>query len=204
MCNKSLAFKSCDQNASWGISVRFHTLSLTHRQIAHALLTRPPLTVLLLSVRLECVKHAASVHPEPGSNSLKNCILPSFADELKSFFQSFNSKLLTLVLCVQSLINENLIRLICCCSIFKDRCFCRSSVERSCSISYMFPFVNTFFKSFFNFFNFFSSFSEMNHNNLHNESYTYHFDCFRPFLFAFSFKLFRKILFFLLFSWKTF
>ena len=26
------------------------------------------------TVRLECVMHAASVHPEPGSNSLKNCI----------------------------------------------------------------------------------------------------------------------------------
>ena len=112
MCNKSLALRSCDQNALCGISVRFHTLFHTHRQIAHALLTRPPLTVLLPFVRLECVKHAASVHPEPGSNSLKNCILLSFADKLKSFFQSFNSKLLTLVLCVQSLINENLIRLI--------------------------------------------------------------------------------------------
>ena len=111
MCNKSLALKSCDQNALCGISVRFHTLFHTHRQIAHALLTRPPLTVLLLFVRLECVKHAASVHPEPGSNSLKNCILLSFADKLKSFFQSFNSKLLTLVLCVQSLLTRSLIRL---------------------------------------------------------------------------------------------
>ena len=124
MCNKSLTSLTCERDVSCGISGRFRTLSRTHRQIAHALLTRPPLTVLLLSVRLECVKHAASVHPEPGSNSLKNCILLSFADKLKSFFQSFNSKLLTLVLCVQSLINENLIRLICCCSIFKDRCFC--------------------------------------------------------------------------------
>ena len=35
------------------------------------LLTRPPLSVLLHSVRLECVMHAASVHPEPGSNSQK-------------------------------------------------------------------------------------------------------------------------------------
>ena len=75
MCNKSLALRPCDQNALCGISVRFHTLFHTHRQIAHALLTRPPLTVLLLFVRLECVKHAASVHPEPGSNSLKNYIL---------------------------------------------------------------------------------------------------------------------------------
>ena len=53
------------------------------RQVAHALLTRPPLSCLNASrrinsnnsVRLECVMHAASVHPEPGSNSRKNYIL---------------------------------------------------------------------------------------------------------------------------------
>ena len=46
------------------------------------LLTRPPLRLIsfcrsfipLISVRLACVRHAASVRPEPGSNSLKNCI----------------------------------------------------------------------------------------------------------------------------------
>ena len=47
-------------------------------QVAHALLTRPPLgqksslpkeIVITVLVRLACVKHAASVHPEPGSNS---------------------------------------------------------------------------------------------------------------------------------------
>ena len=46
-------------------------LSRLERQVAHALLTRPPLTRprRVSSVRLECVMHAASVHPEPGSNS---------------------------------------------------------------------------------------------------------------------------------------
>jgi hypothetical protein len=34
------------------------------------LLTRPPLELKTL-VRLACVKHTASVHPEPGSNSLQ-------------------------------------------------------------------------------------------------------------------------------------
>ena len=47
-------------------------------QVTHALLTRPPLSHKQLHpeeicrkcfVRLACVKHAASVHPEPGSNS---------------------------------------------------------------------------------------------------------------------------------------
>ena len=53
------------------------------RQVAHALLTRPPLSYLNASrridsnssVRLECVMHAASVHPEPGSNSRKIYII---------------------------------------------------------------------------------------------------------------------------------
>ena len=48
------------------------------RQVTHALLTRPPLSHqkdhseeinFRCFVRLACVKHAASVHPEPGSNS---------------------------------------------------------------------------------------------------------------------------------------
>ena len=46
-------------------------------QVAHALLTRPPLMhrssdrnlPFCTPVRLACVRHAASVHPEPGSNS---------------------------------------------------------------------------------------------------------------------------------------
>ena len=58
-------------------------LSPNRRQVAHALLTRPPLirTRRFFSVRLECVMHAASVHPEPGSNSLKNCISISVSTE---------------------------------------------------------------------------------------------------------------------------
>ena len=60
-----------------GISTCFQVLSPCVGQIAHALLTRPPLksnlpyrsTSNLISARLACVKHAASVRPEPGSNS---------------------------------------------------------------------------------------------------------------------------------------
>ena len=56
---------------SYGISTSFPVLSRLERQVAHALLTRPPLTKdrSPLFVRLECVMHAASVNPEPGSNS---------------------------------------------------------------------------------------------------------------------------------------
>ena len=54
-----------------GISNCFQLLSPLAGQIAHALLTRPPLGKTRRSclVRLACVKHAASVRPEPGSNS---------------------------------------------------------------------------------------------------------------------------------------
>ena len=54
-----------------GISNCFQLLSPFAGQIAHALLTRPPLGKTRRSylVRLACVKHAASVRPEPGSNS---------------------------------------------------------------------------------------------------------------------------------------
>ena len=63
---------------SCGISTSFPVLSPIRRQVAHALLTRPPLFRFRRSftVRLECVMHAASVHPEPGSNSLKKSSAP--------------------------------------------------------------------------------------------------------------------------------
>ncbi len=63
-----------------GFTSRFQLLSPCVRQVTHALLTRPPLSHIHLPsenfrricfVRLACVKHAASVHPEPGSNSHK-------------------------------------------------------------------------------------------------------------------------------------
>ena len=64
-----------------GISTSFPVLSPNRRQVAHALLTRPPLirTRRFFTVRLECVMHAASVHPEPGSNSRANCIQTAVA-----------------------------------------------------------------------------------------------------------------------------
>ena len=60
-----------------GISTCFQVLSPCLGQIVHALLTRPPLEYQTsgrsfpfdIPARLACVKHAASVRPEPGSNS---------------------------------------------------------------------------------------------------------------------------------------
>ncbi|QHO53328.1 uncharacterized protein DS421_2g46980 [Arachis hypogaea] len=46
----------------------FPTVVPLPRAGSYALLTRPPLETPL-PVRLACVRHAASVHPEPGSNS---------------------------------------------------------------------------------------------------------------------------------------
>ena len=55
----------------------------TEGQVTHALLTRPPLSFKESKlpfgfVRLACVKHAASVHPEPGSNSQKKLLRAMF------------------------------------------------------------------------------------------------------------------------------
>ena len=81
--------------SSWlcGISTCFQVLSPSFRQVTHVLLTRSPLTVLTvmqasvsnLFVRLACIRHAASVRPEPGSNSqFKVCDSLIFTSELTS------------------------------------------------------------------------------------------------------------------------
>ena len=56
-----------------GISRDFSRLCLTLGFIIHVLLTHLPLLILQaeLGVRLACLIHAASVHPEPRSNSQK-------------------------------------------------------------------------------------------------------------------------------------
>ena len=74
---------TCVSLASWGINHLFGWLSPCTGQVAYALLTRPPLSIMkiyrsfisLFLARLACVRHAASVHPEPGSNSQLVCIL---------------------------------------------------------------------------------------------------------------------------------
>ena len=86
-------------------------LSLCMGQVAYALLTRPPLSILnfirrifsKLLARLACVKHAASVHPEPGSNSYFVCILSSlyiflYAYEGKICFDQTQFRLRSLII----------------------------------------------------------------------------------------------------------
>ena len=61
------------QRVLWDISRRFRRLSPCDGQVAHVLRTLPPVAARVLlpraAPRLACVKPAASVHPEPGSNS---------------------------------------------------------------------------------------------------------------------------------------
>ena len=57
-----------------GIRPSFPGLSRCRGQVTHVLLTRSPLGATrcchqVVLARLACIKHAASVHPEPGSNS---------------------------------------------------------------------------------------------------------------------------------------
>jgi len=56
-----------------GFSIRFRMLSPSDGQVTHVLLTRSPLDwpvqAPVALVRLACIRHAASVRPEPGSNS---------------------------------------------------------------------------------------------------------------------------------------
>ena len=86
-------------------------LSLCKGQVAYALLTRPPLSILnfirrifsKLLARLACVKHAASVHPEPGSNSYFICILSSlyifsYTYEVKICFDQTQFRLRSLII----------------------------------------------------------------------------------------------------------
>ena len=67
----AFAARGCPPTAAWRIARRFHRLSPRGGWVAYALRTRPPLSSPKKGtpVRLACIRPAASVHPEPGSNS---------------------------------------------------------------------------------------------------------------------------------------
>src|SRR5689334_5456264 len=72
MKRSALNTGSKDPASSSGISPPFGRLFRTQGQVTHALLTRSPLyrgSCDPFLVRLACVRHAASVRSEPGSNS---------------------------------------------------------------------------------------------------------------------------------------
>ena len=68
-----LSFSSCEKKELWDITPTFAGLSPCLRLVPYALRTRLPVAIRVLlpyaAPRLACVKPAASVHPEPGSNS---------------------------------------------------------------------------------------------------------------------------------------
>ena len=66
---RKFSWKYLFSPTSCGISCRFQQLSPAEGQVSYVLRTRSPLSTLRCPVRLACIKHAASVHPEPGSNS---------------------------------------------------------------------------------------------------------------------------------------
>ena len=136
-----------------GIISRFQLLSPSERQIAHVLLTRPPLSYLKQapnnSVRLACVKRAASVRPEPGSNSLVklypnslsrfmisvlHCRVFCIFQSLLDFLLLVSSKQFTRVLCFSLLFN------------FQDTV--APFLKCSSIISHFFRFVKRFFEIF--------------------------------------------------------
>ena len=90
---------------SCGISVPFGTLSPTRRQVTHVLLTRLPLKRRLLParVRLACVRHAASVDSEPGSNSQVKGVGPHSRPPKRRTPREHN--FLTLIACLTWLSN---------------------------------------------------------------------------------------------------
>ena len=152
ICHAVLATVSGCYSAPWG------RLLTRYSPVRHWCIATP--------VRLECVMHAASVNPEPGSNSLKNCII-SHLPMRHNLFRVFSDYLLLLCWVFsksafsisQENINEILSHLhvlknFLCCSIFKEQVLHRKSPpEVSLSIiSDLFPFVNTLFQNFFDFF----------------------------------------------------
>ena len=139
-----------------GISSHFWLLSPSIRQVTHALLTRPPLETdqirrslnEMFPVRLACVKHAASVHPEPGSNSLIKCLIHSRQPTslVISRFYCFWFKTVLKNKC------KEFSRIVCV-SLFSYQG--RLSCDSLFTLSHPFHFVKNFFKFFSKFFQLF-------------------------------------------------
>ncbi len=68
----------CRGRSTWGINPGFPGLFPRNGQVPYALRTRAPVAdsvqAQIAAPRLACVRPAASVHPEPGSNSSSLCV----------------------------------------------------------------------------------------------------------------------------------
>ena len=111
---------------------RIGRLLTRYSPVRHSVIFLPPRkTSKKCFVRLECVKHAASVHPEPGSNSLKFCISSTEVSSCRRYlFQSAILASYFLKYFVFKVFNEILIRSFCCCSISKDQAPASSEAAR--------------------------------------------------------------------------
>ena len=134
----------CHSYIPLGINPNFFGLSLCERQIVYALRTRAPVLVTRRQPlpRLACVRPAASVHPEPGSNS----------SSLKSFISSNRSSSYWLQ------VSLNPLNLSLCCTTL-CQCTCCFSYSRGITIlfcgckgiTFLFTykiFIHFFWKSF--------------------------------------------------------
>ena len=131
-----------------GFSIRFQKLSRAHGQVTYVLLTRSPLDsekqAFLPLVRLACIRHAASVHPEPGSNSPFDLAL---THDLRLNF--------IFVIVIPRILFSQIIDVSC--SVFKDRNF---YFVRRCFVRclYIIPLLRMIVNDFLLFFYIFLSF----------------------------------------------
>ena len=103
----------------WGFVFRFQKVSPGCGQVPYVLLTRSPLGIRRCLVRLACIRHAASVHPEPGSNSPFDIDSFLFLLSLFFLFRCFSrNRRVILVLSYLYVFSSKTIRF---CQVFKDR-----------------------------------------------------------------------------------
>ena len=125
----------------WEIRRRFHRLCPGYGQVAHALRTLSPVAgrVLLLSAapRLACVKPAASVHPEPGSNS--SLYISYTSSPLLTLYQFPKKSTL-------SILSFSVLACTCSSSIFND--LVPSSRKGTAKVNHFFESAKYFLKNF--------------------------------------------------------
>ncbi len=94
---------TCVGKSTCGITPGFPGLSPTSGQVTHALLTRSPLVYPRrgLTARLACVRHAASVHSEPGSNSPVEILTAPRRARRSCSLESLSLKLISVALLQQ-------------------------------------------------------------------------------------------------------
>ena len=137
---------------------RIGRLLTRYSPVRHSVISLPPRrTSKKCFVRLECVKHAASVHPEPGSNSLKFCISSAKVSSCRKYlFQSAILASYFLKYFVFKVFNEILIR-----SFVVQFPKTKPASSEAARLFYHIPtpFVNPFFSFLFIFFSFFEIYS---------------------------------------------